>query len=472
MSTPSVRKNLSDKLLKFASKEENKLIRSAINKKPQIIFLEDLKWLDDTILEMMERKHMPKKRFRRYNNEKNLAKAKELAKKKHNNFVRLNKMPGSKLNHIMETHVGQRIALDLPDVMRKIENGDAYVVGSFDTAGELKKEIVKTLVTRKSQKEFADSIAGRVDRGHGAGTGTPVSGLSVARGTQAIAESLTPEQQKEFNSFMLKEANNLLQSGAISNTESTMIESVIVDYQTVVSSSGKINAQYVPFITYQDKYTNRKVDAPRERFIKDTLFKFFNKFIDNDFVNMEGSDSLKTLATKTVLDPLINVSSKNKNIKVKTSGKARGVKNPGKGKASTKKQTSKKTSVRKNKRAKGTPMTASRATKTFTSRPLALLAELNKHLPDRVRKNMKAPALVNRTGRFAESVKVTDIMETPQGYPSIGYTYQKNPYEVFEMGSGDERWATPERDPRILIDRSIRELATEFALGRFYTRRT
>ena len=83
MSTPSVRKNLSDKLLKFASKEENKLIRSAINKKPQIVFLEDLKWLDDTILEMMERKHMPKKRFRRYNNAKNLAKAKELAKKKH-----------------------------------------------------------------------------------------------------------------------------------------------------------------------------------------------------------------------------------------------------------------------------------------------------------------------------------------------------------------------------------------------------
>ena len=39
------------------------------------------------------------------------------------------------------------------------------------------------------------------------------------------------------------------------------------------------------------------------------------------------------------------------------------------------------------------------------------------------------------------------------------------------MGSGDAKWATPERDPRAVIDKSIRELATQFALGRFYTRR-
>ena len=84
---------------------------------------------------------------------------------------------------------------------------------------------------------------------------------------------------------------------------------------------------------------------------------------------------------------------------------------------------------------------------------------------------MKAPFLENRTGRFSESVKVTDIIQTPKGHPSIGYTYQKNPYQVFEMGEGDSRWATPERDPRVLIDRSIREIAIKFAIGRFYTRR-
>ena len=109
--------------------------------------------------------------------------------------------------------------------------------------------------------------------------------------------------------------------------------------------------------------------------------------------------------------------------------------------------------------------------RSVSSQPLALVTKLNKELPDTVRKNMTAPALENRTGTFADSVKVTDIMQTTGGYPSIGYTYQKNPYQVFEQGQGDERWATPERDPRRLIDKSIREIAAEFAIGRFYTRR-
>lgn len=114
--------------------------------------------------------------------------------------------------------------------------------------------------------------------------------------------------------------------------------------------------------------------------------------------------------------------------------------------------------------------TRKRVQKSIGSSPLQLMVMINKELPDTVRKNMKSPALVNRTGRFAESVKITDVMQTPQGFPSFGYTYARDPYEVFEMGSGNVR-ATPERDPRQLIDRSIREIAAQFALGRFYTRR-
>jgi len=84
---------------------------------------------------------------------------------------------------------------------------------------------------------------------------------------------------------------------------------------------------------------------------------------------------------------------------------------------------------------------------------------------------MNPPALENRSGTFADSVRVTDVSRTAKGFPSVGYTYKKDPYQVFEMGSGDQRWATPERDPRTLIDRSIREIAAQFAMGRFYTRR-
>ena len=95
---------------------------------------------------------------------------------------------------------------------------------------------------------------------------------------------------------------------------------------------------------------------------------------------------------------------------------------------------------------------------------------INSKLPQTVASNMGAPALENITGRFANSARVTDVTQTGKGYPSIGYTYEKQPYGVFENTSGS-RFASLERDPRRLLDRSIREIAAELAIGRFYTRR-
>ena len=60
------------------------------------------------------------------------------------------------------------------------------------------------------------------------------------------------------------------------------------------------------------------------------------------------------------------------------------------------------------------------------------------------------------------------LVTTRKGFPSIGYTYQKNPYQTFELGQNQ---GSPDYDPRKLIDASIREIAAQFAIGRFYTRR-
>ena len=112
-----------------------------------------------------------------------------------------------------------------------------------------------------------------------------------------------------------------------------------------------------------------------------------------------------------------------------------------------------------------------RSVKGLASSPLHLIGLINKELPQTVLKNMGAPGLVNRTGTFARSAEITDIVQTPQGFPSIGYTYDRQPYGVFEDGEGAAPWANGQRDPRKIIDRSIREIAAQFALGRFYTRR-
>ena len=81
---------------------------------------------------------------------------------------------------------------------------------------------------------------------------------------------------------------------------------------------------------------------------------------------------------------------------------------------------------------------------------------------------MGAPALENVTGRFASGVRVVNVVQNKQ-QPTIQYTYQRNPYQIFE---GQEPWAAGgARDPRRLIDKSIREIAAELAIARFNTQR-
>ena len=99
-----------------------------------------------------------------------------------------------------------------------------------------------------------------------------------------------------------------------------------------------------------------------------------------------------------------------------------------------------------------------------------ILGVLNAKLPRQVSDNMGFPRLENQTGRFAQSVRAIDVQDTAKGFKSVGYTYEKDPYQVYESGSGT-RFSSVARDPRTLIDLSIREIVAQFGLGRLYTRR-
>ena len=181
--------------------------------------------------------------------------------------------------------------------------------------------------------------------------------------------------------------------------------------------------------------------------------------------DLKGSDSLVGRKKKEVRKKVLTPFKKVKNAKVVEKETTKFVES---------KAASKLAVSRKVKEARGKRAVAAKAKRikkrSAAMQPLQLIGLINKELPDTVRKNMRSPALVNRTGRFAESVQVTDIVKTPKGFPSIGYTYQRNPYQVFEDGSSGN-WANGNRDPRDLIDKSIREIAAQFAIGRFYTRR-
>jgi hypothetical protein len=64
-----------------------------------------------------------------------------------------------------------------------------------------------------------------------------------------------------------------------------------------------------------------------------------------------------------------------------------------------------------------------------------------------------------RTGRFAESVKIERMTQSREGMITAFYSYMKNPYATFSTGG---RQSLPKsRDPKLLIAKSIREIATE-----------
>ncbi len=232
----------------------------------------------------------------------------------------------------------------------------------------------------------------------------------------------------------------------------------------------KVDNQDMIIIRIESASQNRS-DGQKLGLRSRDLKKKINAYLESkgDLENLEGSDSLKTRKIKKarneVMDPfrkvpgaIVSEKAKIKNIKsssvLSVGAKVRA------------KNTKLNTKVKVRKAAKQKQIAESPA-----STLLRMIAMINKKLPRVIRENMQQPALQNRTGRFADSVKVTEVVQTPKGYPSVGYTYRKNPYQVYEMGRGDERWATPERDPRKLIDRSIREIAAEMALGRLFTRR-
>ena len=91
-----------------------------------------------------------------------------------------------------------------------------------------------------------------------------------------------------------------------------------------------------------------------------------------------------------------------------------------------------------------------------------LLVQISNSLHDQIKKNMgtgsSTRVLNYRSGRFANSVKVERLSESRQGMITAFYSYMKNPYATFSKGGRQE--SPTSRDPKTLVSKSIRELAT------------
>lgn len=211
---------------------------------------------------------------------------------------------------------------------------------------------------------------------------------------------------------------------------------------------------------------NLQQAGKKEKGIRTALRNALEKL---DIPNLEGSDSLAGATRKKVVKKIMDPFKKIKGARVTTEDiKIDDNKKPSKSnkKAKNNVKTNNVASIGRKRRLKQFSSKDTNQQSMFT-----VMVMINQKLPETVKKNMKAPRLQNQTGKFASSVRITEATRTARGFPSFGYTYEKNPYQVYESGVGREPWEDGHRDPRQLIDASIREIAANLALGRFYTRR-
>lgn len=93
---------------------------------------------------------------------------------------------------------------------------------------------------------------------------------------------------------------------------------------------------------------------------------------------------------------------------------------------------------------------------------------LNLHLHDVVSANMgdgnRRDILNYRTGRFATSTKVDRVTQSRDGMITAFYSYMNNPYGTFSTGGQQQNPRS--RDPKLLIARSIRDIASQYVSNR------
>jgi len=329
---------------------------------------------------------------------------------------------------------------------------DMFIVSSFSRSiTTIKNTMLKTLVRSGAiQESDRADISQNLHKGHGS-RGNAVSQVQIATSVSALDDAT--------KKLLLYNLEGAFKEGKLGEDDFALqqIKRLVTDGHNIVTKKGKLNANYVSVIAFQIGSGNIK-DSKQEKAVKSVYRKFISE-LTPDMLDMKGSPSLKDKTRALVTDKFKG----KKNVKVSAKSVKMSTKTKSKGKGS---KTGSKVAIsaitlrtRKAKR---------RATNSAAARPLQMMMMINKELPKTIKANMETPALNNRTGRFAESVKVVDAVKTRQGFPSFGYTYQKNPYQTFEPGFAQ---GSPERDPRALISRSIREIAVEFAIGRLYTRR-
>lgn len=234
------------------------------------------------------------------------------------------------------------------------------------------------------------------------------------------------------------------------------IRNISVDIDNIASKLNKL---------YKNYNNNRK-----------TVAQALNNFkgMPKDFlIDLESSDTIRTFIKKTLVASLdvkapkvTPLKIKHKDVSIKDIDTSQSIRLGNEIKQLSNKVKSSLQKLKTNK---------SGSTKGSTGQALNLKTEprsaainlinlqnlINQQLQDVISANMgdgrQRNVLNYRTGRLAASAKVEYMSQSRQGMITAFYSYMKNPYATFSQGGRQEN--PKSRDPKLLIGRSIREIA-------------
>jgi hypothetical protein len=346
---------------------------------------------------------------------------------------------------------------------------EIYAVFNYASVQRIKRDVgvLFETLTGKDPKV----VTGRIDKGDtvkeaiGSHIGHGEFGSAVSTTKVFAAESVMQTKTSKAKYSSAQAYKNISQH--IVEYKRSMKVSLSTDHYQEVSARGSLIKNYTPILSEQGTGANMADSVDEGEALRVLTNAVREEYLF--LLNQEGSDTLLDAIEATTLHSL----TKPKKIKYKGSAKPRAVvKSKGtskavKGKINTQERVTISSGVGAVRQKTARKGRAGKAASTGFSQ-VQLYAALNSRINAAVAKNMDLPGLQYQTGRFASGVKITDVSKTPQGFASIGYTYQLYPYQTFEPGFAQ---GSTDRDPRKLIDRSIREIAAQMVTGRLYTRR-
>lgn len=426
MSSSQVRSKFTEPLLKRLNRDMRTPIQ---DQKGQLLVLDNVKELQDLLARML-----PGRKYKK----SSLIRALKAARKKAAALER--QVPKRR-----RTRIINRLPQVLPET--KFRHGvNVFVVQNFySSIDTIKKTIFEVLVKEGVLSESESSeVAPHLHKGHGA-EGNAVIQSKIASTFAGLSQSQLAMVKQGLDSFGMQ---------ADFKDDAENIKKLLTVHDQVVTKRGNLKAQYFSIVSFQDGAANLEEGQEEGRLRRS--YENFLKDASEYIPDLQGSSTMKE---KVIAYLGHEFTQKNPNVKVKF--KKAELKSSGKSEA---RAPSKKPKIRMSRASRNVRI----KTKGVGSTPFHLFLSMNARLPEVVAKNMRKPGLEYQSGRFAKSVKITDVMLTPKGFPSVGYTYMLYPYQTFEPGFAQ---GNLEKDPRTLIDRSIREIAAQFAMGRFYTRR-